>query len=128
MIQPPPATLLTYGGETGLALLAGLVVAATQLSTALCGGDEVVEGAKRRKAWASFWIALLAAPLFGGTMTQPVVALTHSAAPWPAAAVVIGISANTVWPSIGPMVRFAAQLEFKARFRAALAAFGKEPA
>ena len=52
-------------------------------------------------------------------------------APWPAAAVVVGISANTVWPMIGPAMRLVAQLEIKGRLRAAgaaFAAFGKGPA
>lgn len=30
----------TYAGETGVAFLAGAIVAAATLSTALCGGDE----------------------------------------------------------------------------------------
>lgn len=50
-------------------------------------------------------------------ITEPAIAVVHHAAPWPAAVVVVGISANTIWPMISSLVKTAITAEFKARLR-----------
>ncbi len=117
----------TYAGQAGLGLAAGLVPATYQLATALCGGEKAPEKREEQLAWARWAVALWAAPLFAGTMTDPIVSWGKGWASWPEVAVFVGICGNALWPIIVAATSDAVKAEVKRRMTKAFDALRGAP-
>lgn len=78
------------------AFVGGVGYAGTRLSTALWGGREITDRARRRSV-AQFVLALILAPTAGGAFT-PIVLEAFPAATLPSTAFTIGLLFNAVWP------------------------------
>lgn len=75
------------------------VYAAQRLITAVLGENEIPTRLKAR-AWAQFFVALLFGPIAAAALTGEVMHRLGAKTSGPAVALVIGLSANALWPLV----------------------------
>ena len=90
--------LLVFGSDAFFGFIGGVGYAGTRLATALWGGAEIDHRA-RKLAVAQFVLALILAPAAGHVGAPVIVAMWPNMKP-PAAALLVGILFNAVWPLV----------------------------